>query len=110
MTTAQAKALEAVRPDLILGDPKLIDTGPRSGSTDAANIQKLIDNANKIFADIASGKRDGDIKDVFGAASVANAKGRYANGRFWMNILMPGRTAGNGRLSGRTTLPSRHQC
>ena len=84
---AQAKALEAVRPDLVLGDPKLIDTGPRAGSGDAANIQKLIDNSNKIFADIASGKRDGDIKDVFGAASVANAKGRYANGRFWMNKL-----------------------
>jgi hypothetical protein len=85
--TAQAKALEAVRPDLVLGDPKLIDTGPRSGSTDAANIQKLIDNSNKIFANIASGTSDGDIKDVFGAASVANAKGRYANGRFWMNKL-----------------------
>jgi hypothetical protein len=84
---AQAKALEAVRPDLVLGDPKLIDTGPRAGSGDAANIQKLIDSANKIFADIASGKRDADVKDVFGAASVAQAKARYANGRFWMNKL-----------------------
>jgi hypothetical protein len=84
---AQAKALEAVRPELVLGDPKLIDTGPRPGSSDAANIQKLIDNANKIFAEIASGKRDTDVKDVFGAASVNKAKGRYANARFWMNKL-----------------------
>ena len=84
---AQAKALEAVRPDLVLGDPKLIDTGPRPGSSDAANIQKLVDNANKIFAKIASGANDSDVKDVFGAASVANAKARYASGRFWMNKL-----------------------
>jgi hypothetical protein len=84
---AQTAALSAVRPDLVLGDPKLIDTGPRPGSADAANIQKLVDNANKVFAEIAGGKRDGDLKDVFGPGSVKEAKRRYHNGRDWMNRL-----------------------
>jgi hypothetical protein len=84
----QAEAIILVRGLTIqLGDPALIDTGPRAGTSDAANITKVVDKANTIFADIASGARDGWIKDVFGAANVGAVKAKYARGRAAMNRL-----------------------
>jgi hypothetical protein len=79
--------IEQALPATILGDPALIDTGPRAGTADAANIRKLVTNARKIFDKIASGSRDADVRDVFGAANVKKAKAKYAAGRLWMNIL-----------------------
>lgn len=80
-------ALGTVRPDLKLGDPRLIDIGPRPATADAANIQTLVDNANKVFDDIAAGKRDTDIKQVFGDGFVDIAKAKYREARKWMNKL-----------------------
>ena len=74
-------------PDLALGDPKLIDTGARPATADAANITKLVGNADKVFNSIASGARDTWITQVFGAGSVASAKAKYAKGRAAMNAL-----------------------
>ncbi len=72
---------------LQLGDPAKLDVLPRAGTDDAANITKLVNHANDIFADIASGARDEWIKQVFGAANVASAKSKYAAARARMNTL-----------------------
>jgi hypothetical protein len=82
-----AEAIIAQFPDLKLGDPKLIDTGPRPATPDAANITKLVGNADKIFNDVATGLRDTWLTQVFGAGSVAAAKAKYAKGRTAMNTL-----------------------
>lgn len=81
------EAVRAVWPAAALGDPLLIDTGPRPGSADAANIQKLVDNANKVFDRIATGAENGSIAQVFGTAKVTAARNKYANARTRMNFL-----------------------
>ena len=84
----QAEAILFVRGlSLQLGDPNLIDTGPRSATSDAANITKVVTKAKAVFDDIASGARDAWIKDVFGSANMATAKAKYAKGRTAMNTL-----------------------
>jgi hypothetical protein len=85
--TRRADAIRSVRPDLTLGDPALIDTGPRPGTADTANLNTLVANANAIFDQIAGGARDADIDQVFGHANRAVAKAKYANGKTWMNNL-----------------------
>jgi hypothetical protein len=85
--------LEKVNPASKLGDPRLIDTGPRKGSDDAANIKRLVRNARKVFDAIAGGRRDSDLADVFGARNVKQAKLKYASARTWMDII-----AGRGRV------------
>ena len=82
-----ADALQKVKPGLMLGDPKLINTGPRTGTNDAANITKLTTNANAVFDKIAAGTADADIDRVFGAAKRTAAKGKYAKARTAMNTL-----------------------
>jgi hypothetical protein len=82
-----AEAILAQFPDRQLGDPSLIDTGSRPLTPDAANITKVVANANKIFDDIATGARDAWLTDVFGAGSIAAAKAKYAKGRTAMNAL-----------------------
>jgi hypothetical protein len=83
-----AEAIQAVWPGLGLGDPLLIDTGPRPGTADQANIQKLVDNANRIFDTIATGAQTSNLRDVFGAANVARARTKYARARTRMNFLL----------------------
>lgn len=85
--TRRVEAIRRVRPELTLGDPNLIDTGPRTGTRDAANINTLVNNANTIFNQIAGGGRDHDIEQVFGHANIATAKAKYASGKTWMNNL-----------------------
>lgn len=82
-----AKALGTAKPELTLGDPLLIDSGPRPGTADAANTQKVVDAANAIFDEIAAGSRDKDVADVFGTANVALAKDKYKKARKRMNEL-----------------------
>ena len=86
-----ADAIIAQFPDLQLSDPgdaSLTDAGPRPApSPDAANLTKVVGNADKLFNDVASGARDAWLKDVFGAGSVATAKAKYAKGRTAMNSL-----------------------
>lgn len=85
--TRRVEALRTVRPDLTLGDPMLIDSGPRPATADTANLQTLIDNANAIFDAIAGGTHDTDLEQVFGATNVAAAKAKYALAKTWMNSL-----------------------
>jgi hypothetical protein len=85
--TRRAAAIRSVRPDLTLGDPMLIDTGPRPGTADTANLSALVASANTIFDAIAAGTHDADLDQVFGHANVATAKTKYANGKTWMNNL-----------------------
>ena len=80
-------AILAQFPGSKLGDPGLIDTGPRPATSDAANITKAVTGANKVFDDIATGARDVWLTNVFGAGSVAAAKAKYAKGRAAMNRL-----------------------
>ena len=47
----------------------------------------MVGSADKIFNDIATGARDAWLTQVFGAGSVAAAKGKYAKGRTAMNSL-----------------------
>lgn len=82
-----ADALQKVKPGLMLGDPKLINTGPRAGTNDATNITKLAANANKVFDKIAAGTADADIDRVFGVANRVAAKQKYAKARTAMNNL-----------------------
>jgi hypothetical protein len=82
-----AAAIRQVWPGLMLGDPLLIDTGPRPGTADAANVQKLIDNANRVFDTIATGAQSANLRQVFGATNVATARRKYANARRRMNFL-----------------------
>jgi len=88
--TRLTRRLEAIRtlfPALTLGDPMLIDTGPRPGTADTANLTTLVGGANTIFAAIAAGTHDASIGQVFGPANVAAAKTKYTEGRTWMNTL-----------------------
>jgi Domain of unknown function (DUF4157) len=78
---ALAAAITAARPSLKLGDPNLIDTGPRPGTSDAANIAKLATNALVTMTVIVWGFKDLDLEQVFGAANVATAKTKYNNAR-----------------------------
>jgi hypothetical protein len=82
-----SKALAKVRPDLAFGDPRLIDTGARTGTDDQDNIEKLVEHANAIFDPIISGKHDADLEQVFGKRNVAIAKAKYAQGKAWMKKL-----------------------
>jgi hypothetical protein len=68
----------------------LIDTPPRSGTADAGNLQKLVDNANKVFDQIATGAETTNLTQVFGATEVATARGKYAKARQRMNFLHAG--------------------
>jgi hypothetical protein len=82
-----SEAIGQVKPSLKLGDPRLIDIGPRAGTADAANLAKLVRNTNRLFNAIASGRNDRDIDQVFGRANRSTAKAKYANGRIWLNRL-----------------------
>jgi hypothetical protein len=83
----EAEAIVHVRPDARLGDPLLINTGPRPGTQDAAHVTQLVNGANAIFDRIATGAVDAHIGQVFGAANVAAAKAKYANARTRLNAL-----------------------
>jgi hypothetical protein len=83
----EAEAIVRVRPDALLGDPLLINTGPRPGTRDAAHITQLVGGANAILDRIATGAVDMHIGQVFGAANVAAAKAKYANARVRLNAL-----------------------
>jgi hypothetical protein len=85
--TRRVEAIRSVRPDLTLGDPNLIDSGPRAGTADAANIASLVAGANAIFDAIAAGTHDTSVEQVFGHANIAAAKTKYASGKTWMNNL-----------------------
>lgn len=85
--TSFASEIRTAAPGLELGDPALIDTGPRPGTPDAANITTLVSNTDAIFNTIATGARDPDLTQVFGAPHVATAKTKYANARTRMNAL-----------------------
>jgi hypothetical protein len=77
--TAEVRAAD---PTSELGDPALIDTGPRKDSADAANITLLVEMADmEVFDPIASGERDTDLTQIFGAANVAAAKAKFALAR-----------------------------
>jgi hypothetical protein len=81
------KAIEQVRPDLTLGDPKLIDVGPRPATPDTANLKKLVANASKVFLAIMSGSRNADLEQVFGKANIMTAIVKYMKGYAFMNTL-----------------------
>ena len=83
----EAEAIVKVRADTLLGDPALINSGPRPGTSDAAHITQLVNGANKILDRIATGALDAHVGQVFGAANVAEAKARYAKARTQLNTL-----------------------
>lgn len=80
-------ALRALHPDTVLGDPALIDTGPRPATTDAANLNTLVANAAALIGTVLSGARDADLADVFGTADVGTAKANYTAALNRMNLL-----------------------
>ncbi len=84
---AFAQAVRTEVPDRELGDPLLIDVGARPATADAANITTLVNGANTILDDIAAGTHDASIEQIFGAANVATAKGKYHNARVRINHL-----------------------
>jgi hypothetical protein len=72
---------------LVLGDPALINTGPRPATADAANLATLVTGADSMIGLVIGGAHDNDLRDVFGAADVATAKARYTAARTRMNYL-----------------------
>jgi Domain of unknown function (DUF4157) len=82
-----AEAIRTVLPELSLGDPALIDTGPRPRTQDATRLLALVNAATTVFDTIIGGSRDADLAQIFGAANVAAAKTKYANGKQWMRTL-----------------------
>ncbi len=82
-----ADEVRAVRPDLVLGDPALIDAAPSRGSADEANLHRLVVNARRIFDAIIGGGHDADLGQVFGSGHVTAAKRKYRQGRRWMERL-----------------------
>lgn len=73
---AFATQIRTVRPNLQLGDPALINTGPRN-ATDTANIKTLVDGAHAVFTTLAGTTRDTDITQVFGASNLTTVKTNY---------------------------------
>ncbi|MGB6686561.1 MAG: DUF4157 domain-containing protein [Terracidiphilus sp.] len=84
---AFAKEIQVAVPGDKLGDPKLIDTGPRPATPDAANISTLVTGADTVFNKVASGSKNSDLKAIFGAAHVATAKARFHNAKLAMHRL-----------------------
>jgi hypothetical protein len=82
----EVDAIYKKHPRLAMGDPTLIGTAPKAGSVDATNMAKLVENAGKVFDAVLKG-HDKDLAEVFGAANVAVARKKYANGKQWMNNL-----------------------
>src|SRR5262249_20042211 len=82
-----AQALRSLHPDLVLGDPALIDTGPRPGTPDTANLATLVTNAAALMGPAVAGARDADLAAIFGPANVATVKSRYAAALARMNLL-----------------------
>jgi hypothetical protein len=82
-----ASVLRAHSPALVLGDPALINTGPRPATADAANLATLVTDAASLIGIAIGGARDNDLRDVFGAAHVATAKARYTAALNRMNHL-----------------------
>ena len=82
-----AQDIRTVAPAAILGDPLLIDSGPRPATADAANIATLVTNATTIFTTLAGSTRNADIGQVFGVRNIAAAKAKYNNARIRMNLL-----------------------
>jgi hypothetical protein len=82
-----SKAIAKVRPDLAFGDPRLIDSGARTGTDDRANINKLVQHANAIFDPIIAGTHDKDLEQVFGKRKVAVARQKYKQAKAWMKKL-----------------------
>ncbi|MEU8609449.1 hypothetical protein AB0C29_15755 [Actinoplanes sp. NPDC048791] len=72
-----AAALRSFRPVLVLGDPELINTGPRS-ATDTANIATLVTSATALIGLVMAPAATAHLGDVFGAANVASARACYA--------------------------------
>jgi hypothetical protein len=82
-----AGALRATFPQTTLGDPALIDTGPRPATADAANIRTLVNNANALFDQALAPARRADLEQVFGRAHVSTARARYTAAKRRMNTL-----------------------
>jgi hypothetical protein len=79
-------ALQAVYPEL-----KITATNAepvKVTGKDLANVKKLGEAADKVFATIASGREDESIGQVFGTKNVAKAKRKYAAARKLMNKLV----------------------
>src|SRR5262249_50242869 len=95
-----AEAILAEFPALKLGEPTLLDVFPRPGTADVANIGKVAKHADDIFDSIASGARDAWLTQIFGAASLAAAKAKYANARTRMNALVAAKKVVTDRGSG----------
>lgn len=81
-----SNALRALQPGEILGDPALIDTGPRPGTADAANLNTIVANAAALINLTVT--RTTDLDDVFGAANVGAAVTNYNNALTRMNYLL----------------------
>lgn len=76
--SALANALRTLHPTLVLGDPALINVGPRPATADAANIATLVTNATALIGLLMAPGATSHLRDVFGAANVATARARYA--------------------------------
>ncbi|HEY4241882.1 MAG TPA: DUF4157 domain-containing protein [Kofleriaceae bacterium] len=81
-------AIRTVAPDTILGDPRRIDERPAHGSADAANVRRLVVNANAVFDAVAGNAHDTDIDQVFGHPHRGAAKLRFHRGKTGMHHLL----------------------
>ncbi|MEZ4468048.1 MAG: DUF4157 domain-containing protein [bacterium] len=82
-----AGAMRATFPRAELGDPALIDSGPRPATADAANITTLVTNTNALFDQVLAPGRRADLEQVFGRGHVNTARARYTAAKRRMNTL-----------------------
>lgn len=83
-----ADAVRAADPTATLGDPALIDTGPRPLTADKAHINKLVHEADvKVFEPIHSGARNKDLRDIFGPGNPGRAWVKFEKAKAAMHRL-----------------------
>jgi hypothetical protein len=81
-----SRAIRMRYPALALGDPALINTGPRD-ATETANVATLVANATALINLAISPAHNNDLRDVFGPGNEATARTRYENARTRMQYL-----------------------
>ncbi|MEM7036393.1 MAG: hypothetical protein AAF570_05375 [Bacteroidota bacterium] len=82
-----AEIIHKTVPRLRLASPNLINTGARPNTPDKQNIASLVKSCTTVLDQIAGGKHDRLIVQVFGKAYLNKAKAKYKNARTSLTSL-----------------------
>lgn len=82
-----AKAIQAEFPHLLLGDPRLLNTGARSGTLDKRNLRVLVRTVARLLNAVVGSSYDPQLRLVFGGLHVAAAKAKYSSAKSALTTL-----------------------